>query len=875
MQARRPPRCRLARSRQAVSAASEGIWITDRVLANAMERYFSVSQVVMSRRQASSVPGPMEARRRLGRRQMTEAFQVHPSPPPWAFEFPMDLSKWRWEPPALGNIFRDPARKTPSANPPPSTQHKKPPDKLFGSRSIPGSPSSTVDFATYFGAPATAMNNPSPSATWSLPNTYQPTPPVTMEIPMRRNPESVSVYDMGRSDILNTDKRRERSVSWQANIIDQSRQTSVFLEDILSFRTAVCTLSHESVCKKFYTCAGAFREYLRLGLLSPAEAQVAIIYLVQALQNYADVCTKPAKAHRLAIYVYSVLIRGVVGNQALLLELETGGLDGFWDPVLEGIGRMTTKGLVTPYVFLRQVMMTPGIKQTAHVSAILTKLAASWVEESETRNAATMKRNEIPGYWKLRLPSVAVRTNPKRQDPLAMSALVETCCQEFDFYLARMSALTTLQDGSIASSSLRLVDDASRSLRASERALNYARVGLLSCVDQLRAWMMANSMREFDRATADKLVQASEKAICARAETRPQGTRIALHGWLAALSHMPQIRQKYLLKAADRAEKLGCGLPTAELYMLLLNKWYSQRKLTNTSVALIEKRMCQSTGDSSVGHLLEAVDYVEKFAPHSLRAPLTVFYTSIWATARAAGDKKHIIPSLVRLRKKGMALRDSRLDTLAHIVSTGHSPEATLGDDMRGLILAADKLQASKARQAPTPSERDVIRRMAESHRPGDIFVDLGVPLGGRQSEWVERSMRMRRGHRFQISSRKAALIAECSVVLSDPGHPRSTAAFRYVNHCVLILLRDGRHREELALAIQSLFRVATRNLHQGLKANPGRLTWITVLVTHLEGSDSGEKVRQALLRWMSHNDQKWKEYNKAATRNKCAVADD
>ncbi|KAI6350813.1 hypothetical protein MCOR25_010367 [Pyricularia grisea] len=837
-----------------------------------MERYFSVSQAVMSRRQASSVPGPMEARRRLGKRQMTDAFQVHPSPPPWAFEFPMDLSKWRWEPPALGNMFRDPTRKTSSANSPPSTQHKEPPDKLFSPRLVPGSPSSRADFATYLGAPATAMNPPGPSATWSFPNTHHPAPPVRMDTPMK-NLDPISIYDMRGSDVLNTDKRKERCVNWQTSIIDQSSQTTVFLEDVLSLQTVVCTLSHESVYKKFHTCTGAFSDYLRLGLLSYAEAQVAIVYLAQALQKYADVCTKPQKARRLAFYVYSVLIRSVVSNQALLLELEAGRLDGFWDPILEGIGRMATKGLVTPYVLLRHVMTTPGIKQTAHVSAILRKLAASWVEESETRNAATMKRNEISGYWKLRLPSVAVRKNPDRQDPLAMTALVETCCQEFDFYLARMSVLTTVKQGSVASS-LQLVDDASMSLRAAERALNYARVGLLSCVDQLRAWMVANSIREYDNVTADKLVQASEKAICARAETRPQGTRIALHGWLAVLSHMPQIRQKYLLQAADRVERLGYGLPTSELYMLLLNKWYSQGKLTNAGVALIEKRMCQSTGDSSVGYLLEAVAYVEKFAPHSLRAPLTVFYTSIWTTARVTGDEKHIIPALARLKKKGRSLRDSCLNTLAHIVSTGHSPEATLGDDVRGLVLGADTLQASKARQAPTPSETDVIRRMAESHRPGDIFADLGVPLGGRQSEWVERSMRMRRDHRFQISSRKAALIAECSVVLSNPGHPRSSAAFRYVNHCVLVLLRDGRHREELALAIQSLFRVATRNLHRGLKANPGRLTWITWLVAHLEGSESGEKVRQALLRWMSHNDQKWREYNKAAISSQCAVAD-
>lgn len=48
------------------------------------------------------MPGPLEARRRLGKRNLGDlnALQCPPTPPPWAFPYPVDLSQWKWEPPS-------------------------------------------------------------------------------------------------------------------------------------------------------------------------------------------------------------------------------------------------------------------------------------------------------------------------------------------------------------------------------------------------------------------------------------------------------------------------------------------------------------------------------------------------------------------------------------------------------------------------------------------------------------------------------------------------------------------------------------------------------------------------------------------------------
>lgn len=97
MHSMRPRSC--GRSvRQHIRTASEGIWATDTLLALAFERYCAASPA--ARRHVSFAPGPLESRRRLGRRHMTElySFQAHASLPPWAFDMPADLGKWNWFP---------------------------------------------------------------------------------------------------------------------------------------------------------------------------------------------------------------------------------------------------------------------------------------------------------------------------------------------------------------------------------------------------------------------------------------------------------------------------------------------------------------------------------------------------------------------------------------------------------------------------------------------------------------------------------------------------------------------------------------------------------------------------------------------------------
>ena len=79
-----------------LASSREGIWVTDKLLASAFERYCLVSS-----RKASNVPGPLESRRRLGKRQIGDLNVAHstPSLPPWAIQNSPDLSQWNWEPP--------------------------------------------------------------------------------------------------------------------------------------------------------------------------------------------------------------------------------------------------------------------------------------------------------------------------------------------------------------------------------------------------------------------------------------------------------------------------------------------------------------------------------------------------------------------------------------------------------------------------------------------------------------------------------------------------------------------------------------------------------------------------------------------------------
>ncbi|KAH8884453.1 hypothetical protein GQ53DRAFT_661699 [Thozetella sp. PMI_491] len=92
-------RCRRALQSQVVSAR-DNVWISDGQLAAAFERYCCISRQV--RRKASNVPGPLESRRRLGRRQIAALNAIHntQSLPLWALSNTADLTRWQWQAPS-------------------------------------------------------------------------------------------------------------------------------------------------------------------------------------------------------------------------------------------------------------------------------------------------------------------------------------------------------------------------------------------------------------------------------------------------------------------------------------------------------------------------------------------------------------------------------------------------------------------------------------------------------------------------------------------------------------------------------------------------------------------------------------------------------
>ncbi|CAG7556994.1 unnamed protein product [Fusarium equiseti] len=96
-----PRRCVIPHYRPGIRptpSPSDSIWVTNAMLARAIERFHHVYPV--PRRSLSSVPGPLESRRRLGKRHMTAIVpDSHASPFPWSIEFPIDLGKWTWEAP--------------------------------------------------------------------------------------------------------------------------------------------------------------------------------------------------------------------------------------------------------------------------------------------------------------------------------------------------------------------------------------------------------------------------------------------------------------------------------------------------------------------------------------------------------------------------------------------------------------------------------------------------------------------------------------------------------------------------------------------------------------------------------------------------------
>ncbi|KAK6842436.1 hypothetical protein PG987_003296 [Apiospora arundinis] len=78
----------------------DGVWIPESALSAAYERFCSSSRVTF-RRHGSSVPGPLESRKRQNKRQMGELTfgHAHGSAPLWDLENLPDLTQWQWKPP--------------------------------------------------------------------------------------------------------------------------------------------------------------------------------------------------------------------------------------------------------------------------------------------------------------------------------------------------------------------------------------------------------------------------------------------------------------------------------------------------------------------------------------------------------------------------------------------------------------------------------------------------------------------------------------------------------------------------------------------------------------------------------------------------------
>ncbi|OTB06692.1 hypothetical protein M426DRAFT_9471 [Hypoxylon sp. CI-4A] len=91
--------CRRVAHRHLLSQ-NDSVWIPEALLVTAFERYCVNSRTVA--RYGSSVPGPMENRRRQGKRHMAELNlgQSHSASPLWGLENLADLTQWQWKPPS-------------------------------------------------------------------------------------------------------------------------------------------------------------------------------------------------------------------------------------------------------------------------------------------------------------------------------------------------------------------------------------------------------------------------------------------------------------------------------------------------------------------------------------------------------------------------------------------------------------------------------------------------------------------------------------------------------------------------------------------------------------------------------------------------------
>ncbi|KAH8815074.1 hypothetical protein F5884DRAFT_895022 [Xylogone sp. PMI_703] len=96
----RPAGC--CRAVQHQLRSSDSVWLSEEILERYFRRFCAISRT--ARRHGSSVPGPMESRRRLGKRRMAHASEAVPIarqefPTFWGTFVHVDMTQWQWQPP--------------------------------------------------------------------------------------------------------------------------------------------------------------------------------------------------------------------------------------------------------------------------------------------------------------------------------------------------------------------------------------------------------------------------------------------------------------------------------------------------------------------------------------------------------------------------------------------------------------------------------------------------------------------------------------------------------------------------------------------------------------------------------------------------------
>ncbi|PWI66222.1 hypothetical protein PCL_05187 [Purpureocillium lilacinum] len=105
MPVRSPAQCRRPVSRRATASSQVGVWVTDSMLAQAIEQYHR-AVLPPCRRHLNSHAGPLESRRRANKRHMTGLMPTSSAfPPIWQFDVPSS-SIPQWEAPTAPSYRR-------------------------------------------------------------------------------------------------------------------------------------------------------------------------------------------------------------------------------------------------------------------------------------------------------------------------------------------------------------------------------------------------------------------------------------------------------------------------------------------------------------------------------------------------------------------------------------------------------------------------------------------------------------------------------------------------------------------------------------------------------------------------------------------------